>query len=79
MSEPLSELQECLVEQVRLTEVEKKRRVYYQNIVYSVCNSLDRIFAKRISRGEGVVCGTIDTPTTQVQDLMKEVEQRFTF
>lgn len=30
---------------------EKQRRIYYQDIVYSVCNSLDRIFARRILRG----------------------------
>jgi len=57
-------------------QLEKNRRIYYQDIVYSVCNSLDRIFGNRIQRGEGVVCGTFETPTTNVQDLMKEVEAR---
>jgi hypothetical protein len=53
---------------------EKARRVYYQDIVYSVCNALDRIFAKR--PGRGVVCGTADEPSTQVQELMQEVASR---
>ncbi len=52
------------------------RRVYYQDIVYAVCNSLDRIFGNRVARGEGVVCGTLETPSTSVQDLLPEVELR---
>ncbi len=55
---------------------EKKRRIYYQNIVYHVCNALDRIFAKRPTRGEGIVCGTVDTPTQQVEAAMQIVEHR---
>lgn len=53
---------------------EKARRVYYQDIVYAVCNSLDRIFSKR--PGKGVVCGTVETPTRQVQDLLPQIEAR---
>lgn len=60
-------------------EQEKRRRVYYQNIVYAVCNELDRAFGNRVSRGEGVVCGTVESPTTQVQSLMKELVDRDTF
>lgn len=48
---------------------EKQRRVYYQNIVYSVCNSLDRIF------GTHVVCGTIGEPHTEVEDLLRVLEK----
>lgn len=50
---------------------EKKRRVYYQDIVYAVCNSLDQIDGKR--PGQGVVCGTVDTPTKQVQERMAKL------
>lgn len=55
---------------------ENKRRIYYQDIVYAVCRELERAFAMRIHRGEGVVCGTVESPTTQVQDLMKELVDR---
>lgn len=57
-------------------EEERLRRIYYQDIVYSVCNSLDRIFGNRPTRGEGIVCGTLEKPTKQVQEAMKVVEQR---
>jgi hypothetical protein len=69
----------------RLSQIadEKQRRVYYQNIVYSVCNSLDRINRAggilglvRETGTSHIVCGTVDTPTTEVQDLMREVEKR---
>jgi hypothetical protein len=55
-------------------EREHARRVYYQDIVYSVCNSLDRIFGKR--PGKGIVCGTADAPSDGVQRAMTEAEQR---
>jgi hypothetical protein len=61
---------------LRLWNEEKRRRVYYQDIVYAVCNELDRAFAKRVTRGEGTVCGTVDSPTTQVQDLLRELVDR---
>lgn len=57
-------------------EDERRRRVYYQNIVYAVCNSLDRIFGKHASRGSGICCGTVDSPTDQVQAFMREVESK---
>jgi hypothetical protein len=58
----------CLIEaatqKVEELAKEKERRVYYQNIVYSVCNALDVI------EGSHVVCGTAGSPTTEVQDAM---------
>lgn len=60
------------------TKEEQRRRIYYQNIVYKVCNWLDRIFGKRITRGEGIVCGTVDTPSTEVEAAMQIVEYRCT-
>ena len=46
---------------------EKKRRVYYQGIVYDVMNSM----------GNGkMVCGTIGEPSTQVQDGVRLVLKR---
>jgi hypothetical protein len=53
-TEVIDELEEKLAE-------EKDRRVYYQDIVYAVCNHLPR----------GIVCGTKYSPTTGVQDAVK--------
>jgi len=52
---------------------EKARRVYYQDIVYYVCNVLDKIDGKHV--GHGLVCGTLKTPITEVQDRMDRLEQ----
>ena len=50
-------------------EDEKRRRVYYQDIVYNVCSQLE--YGK--PRTPLVCCGTVDTPTTQVRDAIKEL------
>ena len=70
----LSMLARQLLRSREREETEKKRRVYYQDIVYAVCNSLDRCFAKR--KGSLTVCGTIEEPSRQVQELLVEVERR---
>jgi hypothetical protein len=41
---------------------EKDRRIYYQGIVYDVCNLLDKAFTPKAA------CGTIDTPSKCVQE-----------
>jgi hypothetical protein len=46
-------------------ESEKRRRLYYQGLVYHVCNVLDRLF------GGNVVCGTFDAPSGELQKRMK--------
>ena len=43
---------------------EKERRIYYQGIVYAVCNIIDRNIGSRI------VCGTVESPSTDVQDYL---------
>lgn len=48
---------------------EKQRRVYYQNIVYDVCNRLDAVL------GGKTVCGTVDSPTTAVVERLNECLQ----
>lgn len=53
---------------IKVLQREKDARIYYQNIVYAVCNALDKINRKK--PGQGVVCGT---PTTQVQDQMSNL------
>ena len=45
-------------------EKEKQRRIYYQTIVYSVCNLLDQGYTGSI------VCGTIEEPSTECQDVL---------
>ena len=45
---------------------EKNRRIYYQDIVYKVCNLLDKHYDRR--PGTGLVCGTIEEPSSEVQD-----------
>lgn len=49
---------------------EKQRRIYYQDIVYAVCKQLDRIYGLDISKGTGVCCGTLESPSTEVQQYM---------
>ena len=53
---------------------EKERRIYYQDIVYTVCNFLDKIDGKRTGRN-GIVCGTADSPSRAVQDRMELLVQ----
>lgn len=45
---------------------EKDRRIYYQDIVYKVCNLLDKHYGRK--PGTGLVCGTIDEPSSEVQN-----------
>ena len=53
------------------TEPEKRYRIYYQDIVYAVCNRLDAATGRK--PGVGVVCGTADNPTTEVQEALDEL------
>jgi len=55
-------------------ELEKKRRVYYQDIVYYACNVIDAIF-KPILGCERVVCGCLDAPTRGVQESMDKIKK----
>ena len=45
-------------------KTEKERRVYYQDIVYSICAILDQLDGKK--PGQGISCGTADEPNTDV-------------
>jgi hypothetical protein len=53
---------------------EKKAREYYQKIVYHVCQVLDQIDGKK--PGRGIVCGTLETPSKEVQERMDEIESQ---
>ena len=46
---------------------EMDRRVYYQTIVYDVCNIIDTM---RI-QSKPMVCGTVNAPSTEVQDTLR--------
>lgn len=52
---------------------EKDRRIYYQDIVYQVCNALDRIDGK--TPGHGIVCGTFEHPSADVCERMDALVQ----
>lgn len=58
-------------------DYEKQARVYYQNIVYEVCSILDDLDGSRVSYGEGIVCGTVSNPTTEVQDRLKHLVRQY--
>jgi hypothetical protein len=48
-------------------KIEKTRRIYYQSIVYDVCNILDR----HRTDGKKTVCGTVGTPSTDLQQTLQ--------
>ena len=50
---------------------EKERRVYYQSIVYDVCNQLDILDGRPISKG--LICGTVEEPSEEVQRKLKQL------
>jgi hypothetical protein len=50
---------------------EKKRRVYYQHIVYSVCNMLDQIDGRH--SGNVIVCGTAEEPCSDVETRIQQL------
>ena len=52
-------------------ENEKRRRVYYQDIVYAVCISLERALGMH----DKIVVGTIDEPSTETQAKIEELSK----
>lgn len=50
---------------------EKQRRIYYQDIVYAVCNIIDR------NLGGSLWVGSVDDPSTEVQDTLAKCRIRF--
>lgn len=55
----------------------KCERVYYQDIVYKVCGMLDDLDGRHISRGDGIVCGCVSEPSTELQDSLKQFISQF--
>jgi len=52
---------------------EKERRVYYQTIVYNVCKQLDEYWSHTAEKDSLIVCGTLEHPSTEVQDCLEKV------
>ena len=48
---------------------ERSGRVYYQNIVYYVCNCIDKMRSGK----ELIICGTYQTPSMEVETFMTEL------
>ena len=61
------ELRTQLAEAKAEIKSEKKHRVYYQDIVYSVCNTIDHWRRAPVTKGTTVCCGTASEPTDEVQ------------
>ena len=57
------------------SDLETKRRVYYQGIVYSACNLLDRATGRSTAAGTGVCSGSVAHPSTEVLDVLEQVLQ----
>lgn len=53
---------------------EKDRRIYYQDLVYEICRLID--VANGNMPGEGIVCGTVEEPSTQLQQAVTVLIQK---
>jgi DNA repair exonuclease SbcCD ATPase subunit len=63
------ELRQQLAAAQERNTAEKKRREYYQYIVYSVCNMLDQIDG----RHHCIVCGTAEEPCNNVEAKIQQL------
>jgi hypothetical protein len=52
-------------------EEEKGRRIYYQNIIYAVCISLERALGLH----NRIVVGTVEEPSTELQTRIDELSK----
>ena len=48
-------------------DLEKQRRIYYQDLVYQTCILLDQYFDTK------TVCGTYETPATEFSERLTEL------
>lgn len=55
-------------------QLEKCRRIYYQSIVYDVCNRIEAIKGIKVTSGKGIVCGHYGEPSNGVQEAMLELQ-----
>lgn len=70
----ISDLRQQLQAATAEKDTEKRRRVYYQSIVYAVCNKLDSCNGKTT----GIVCGTVKEPSTDTEDALEAVLRELT-
>lgn len=61
-----------LLEEIEQSRTEKRRRVYYQDLVYGVCNWIDRILGGRC------ICGTSESPHNQLPALLEKISDELT-
>jgi hypothetical protein len=52
-------------------EEEKRRRIYYQDIVYRIANALDILHGRKPE--QGVLVGTVNEPSHAVEREIKEL------
>lgn len=57
-------------EGVSVEDNEKARRVYYQNLVYQLCNLIDPFYGPA---GQKIVCGTIENPSDEPIHAMRYI------
>jgi DNA repair exonuclease SbcCD ATPase subunit len=70
----ITQLTEQVERLMKERDKEKSRRVYYQEIVYAVCNAMG--VANGNKPGTGIVCGTVDRPSTEAQQAIASLTQR---
>lgn len=58
----------------KVEDVEINRRLYYQNITYSICDWLDKTLGNK--SGSGVVCGTYETPSDGTWEALQKVTSK---
>lgn len=59
-----------------MIQAEKERRIYYQDIVYSVCALLDNHYGRK--PGHGIICGTIAEPSSETQTVLSSALDELT-
>jgi hypothetical protein len=55
---------------------ERSRRVYYQGVVYDVCNIVDKMLGRSARDGTCTQSGTVDSPSRGTQEAVKLVCDR---
>lgn len=53
---------------------EKEARIYYQGIVYAICNIMDVHHGRK--PGRGVVCGSVSNKTSELQNDVARLAAR---
>ncbi|KKN01220.1 hypothetical protein LCGC14_1129840 [marine sediment metagenome] len=51
---------------------EKQRRIYYQSIIYAICDAVDEYHGSR----QRVLCGSVDDPSDELQKTVSGLLKR---